>query len=74
MTKMTLTLTQSGLLAALLERQQYKAARLAWRLARGRAFFRQVRSAFLSAFRRCCAVREPSSPETISHSLDSSTS
>jgi hypothetical protein len=56
MTKMTPTLSQSGLLAVLLERQHYKAVQLA----RRRARFRQMRTAFLSAFSRpCSACHEP---------------
>jgi hypothetical protein len=34
MRKLTLTLTQSGLLGVLLQRQQYKVTQLAWRRAR----------------------------------------
>ena len=34
MRKLTLTLTQSGLLAVLLQRQQYKVTQLAWRRTR----------------------------------------
>jgi hypothetical protein len=34
MRKLTLTLTQSGLLAVLLQRQHYKVTQLAWRRAR----------------------------------------
>jgi len=34
MRKLTLTLTQSGLLAVLLQRQQYKVTELAWRRTR----------------------------------------
>lgn len=47
MSKSTPTLTQSGLLAVLLELQTRKSIRLARRKAR----FRQMRAAFLSAFR-----------------------
>jgi hypothetical protein len=36
MRKLTLTLTQSGLLAVLLQRQQYKVTQLAWRHTRRR--------------------------------------
>ncbi len=46
MTKLTPTLTQSGLLAVLLERQRYKVIQLARRRAHGK----QVRAAFWSTF------------------------
>ena len=48
MTKSNLTLTQSGLLAVLLQRQHYKIIQLA----RRRAQRRQVRAPFWSAFTR----------------------
>ncbi len=55
MSRTTPTLTQSGLLAVLLERQHRKAMQLA----RRRARVRQMRTAFLSAFsRRCSAFHE----------------
>jgi len=44
MTKLTPTLTQSGLLAVLLQRQRYKVILLAWR----RAHRKQMRAAFWS--------------------------
>jgi hypothetical protein len=54
MTRTTPTLSQSGLLAVLLARQHYKAVQLA----RRRARFRQMRTAFLSAFRRPFSARQ----------------
>ena len=73
MTKMTPTLTQSGLLAVLLERQQCKAVRLA----RRRARFRQRRTAILRAqgrpFRVFHRASAPCLAETIPHSLEPST-
>ncbi|HZR05887.1 MAG TPA: hypothetical protein VFA61_08680 [Candidatus Udaeobacter sp.] len=46
MTKLTPTLTQSGLLAVLLQRQRYKINQLAWR----RAQRKHMRTALWSAF------------------------
>jgi len=46
MTKSNLTLTQSGLLALLLQRQRYKVGQLAWR----RAHRKHMRAALRGAF------------------------
>jgi hypothetical protein len=54
MNNSTPTLTQSGLLAVLLERQHYKAMRAARRSAR----FRRVRNAFHSAFHQTRSARQ----------------
>lgn len=54
MNKSTPTLTQSGLLAVLLERQHYKAMRAARRSAR----LRRVQTAFLSAFHQTGSARQ----------------
>jgi hypothetical protein len=48
MTKSTQTLTQSGLLAVLLQRQRYKVIQLAQRRAQGK----RVRAAFWNTFTR----------------------
>ena len=59
MTRSTMTLSQSGLLAVLLQRQRYKVSHLAWR----RAHRKHVRAAFwhtLTWLRRALTAQEKS--------------
>jgi len=62
MTKSTPTLTQSGLLAVLLQRQRYKTSQLAWR----RAQRRHMRAALWSTLTR--AWRALTAPMPVRHS------